>query len=84
MCRVRLLIPRRFDARRRHHHREPILHFHRQHGFLFFGFFFKIKYVMGVFWEKMPKVSNCHNLKVFLGGLSVTFETLEVKVKIGG
>ena len=40
---------------------------------------------MGAFWEKKKKrskVSNCHNLKVW-GGLSITFETLEVKVKIG-
>jgi hypothetical protein len=46
--------------------------------FFFFGFF-KIKYVMGAFWEENgSKWSNCNNLKVWVK-LSVTFETLEVK-----
>jgi hypothetical protein len=53
--------------------------------FFFFYFFLKIKYVMGTFWEKKKrsKWSNCNNLKVS-GGLSVTFETLGVKMQMGG
>jgi hypothetical protein len=61
---------------------------HISSSFFFFGFFYfflKIKYVMGRFWEKKrrSKWSNCNNLKV-LGGLSVTFETLGVKMQMGG
>jgi hypothetical protein len=33
--------------------------------------------------KKRSKRPNCHNLKVWRG-LSITFETLEVKVKIDG
>jgi hypothetical protein len=45
--------------------------------------YFPLKYMIGAFWEKMLKWSNCHNLKVWKG-LSVTFETLEIKVQMGG
>ena len=41
---------------------------------------------MGAFWEKKKersKWSNCNNLNFFfLGGLSVIFEILEVKVQM--
>jgi hypothetical protein len=43
-------------------------------------FFFLIKYVMGAFWEKMVELQQFESL----GELSVTFETLEVKVQMGG
>jgi hypothetical protein len=50
-------------------------------------FFFKknkIKYVLGAFWEK-KKAKGVELLQFeSLGGLSVTFETLEIKVQIGG
>jgi hypothetical protein len=56
--------------------------------FLVFGFFFqkrKKKGYGGILGIKRPNVLNCHNLKVWGGGgLSVTFETLEAKVKMGG
>jgi hypothetical protein len=36
--------------------------------------------VMGAFWEKMVELQQFESL----GELSVTFETLEVKVQMGG
>jgi hypothetical protein len=57
--------------------------------YIFFGFlvFFFFKCDRGILGIKRPNGLNCHNLKVFFfggGGLSVTLETLEAKVKIGG
>jgi hypothetical protein len=56
-------------------------------SFSFFFFFFlkkkkgKEKRDEGILRINRPNMSNCHNLKVW--GLSVTFENLEVKVKMG-
>jgi hypothetical protein len=53
---------------------------------IIFPFFFltKIKYVMGIFWEKEEvKVVELSQFESLEGGLSVTFEILEVKMKIG-
>jgi hypothetical protein len=49
-----------------------------------FGFFFfQKKSDGGILGINRPNVSNCHNLKIWGGGgLSVTLETLEVKVKM--
>jgi hypothetical protein len=38
---------------------------------------------MGAFWEKNVKVIELPQFKSF-GGFSITFETLEVKVKMDG
>jgi hypothetical protein len=56
--------------------------------FLFLDFFLnKIcdRGILGGGGKKRSKWSNCHNLKIGGGGggLSVTFETLEVKVQMG-
>jgi hypothetical protein len=52
-------------------------------SFFFFFFFKKIKYVMRAFWKKNVKVVTLPQFES-LGGLSVTFETLEVKVQMDG
>jgi hypothetical protein len=39
--------------------------------------------VMGAFWEKNVRMVELQQFKS-LGGLSVTFETIEVKVHMGG
>jgi hypothetical protein len=43
----------------------------------------KMKYVMGAFWGKNVKMVELPQFES-LGGLSVTFETLKVKVQMGG
>jgi hypothetical protein len=52
----------------------------------FFSFlvfvFFKIKYMIRAFWEKNVKVVELLQFESLGGGLSVTFEILEVKVKM--
>jgi hypothetical protein len=52
--------------------------------FLVFCFWiFFINYDGGILGKKKSKWSNCNNLKS-LGGLSVTFETLKVKMQMDG
>jgi uncharacterized Tic20 family protein len=56
-------------------------------SFFFLDFLFKIKYMIGPFWKKKKKRVKVVELPQFEslgGGLSVTFETFEVKVKMGG
>jgi hypothetical protein len=62
-------------------------------SFFFFGIFFKIKYVIGHFGKKKKKKKKEEEEEVkvvelpqfeSLGGLSVTFKTLNVKVQISG